>query len=269
MSADERHGMSDFQTIRFEQSGAIARITLDRPTAANGIDRQMGRELAQVANRCADDPALKVVLLTGAGKFFSAGGDLKAMAAQEGGAGAYVEHLAHDLHEAMSSFARMNALLLAAVNGTAAGAGFSLAIAADLVVAAESAAFTMAYTRAGLSPDGGASYYLPRLIGLRRTQELMLTNRTLRAAEALDWGLVHRVVPDAELAATVDELAAQFAAGPAHANAAVKKLLLVSSGHNLEEQLAREADFIGACADSADGREGIAAFLDKRAAAFE
>ncbi|RDI48248.1 enoyl-CoA hydratase/isomerase family protein [Nocardia mexicana] len=261
--------MSEYQTLRFEQSGSIARITLNKPEAANGIDDVLGRELAQVAGRCADDPSLKVVTLTGAGKFFSAGGDLKAMAAQEAGAGSYVKHLAEDLHEAISSFARMDALLITAVNGIAAGAGFSLAIVGDLVIAGESASFTMAYTRAGLSPDGGASYYLPRLIGLRRTQDLMLTNRALSAGEALDWGLVHRVVPDAELTAVVDELAERFAIGPKHANANVKKLLLVSSSHNLEEQLAREAAFISACADSADGHEGIAAFLGKRTPTFD
>ncbi|WP_280268611.1 enoyl-CoA hydratase/isomerase family protein [Nocardia wallacei] len=261
--------MTEYQTLRFEQSGSIARITLNKPEAANGIDDVLGRELAQLAGRCADDPSLKVVTLTGAGKFFSAGGDLKAMAAQGSGAGSYVKHLAEDLHEAISSFARMDALLITAVNGTAAGAGFSLAIAGDLVIAGESASFTMAYTRAGLSPDGGASYYLPRLIGLRRTQDLMLTNRALSAGEALDWGLVHRVVPDAELTSVVDELADRFAAGPKHANANVKKLLLVSSSHNLEEQLAREAAFISACADSADGQEGIAAFLGKRTPTFD
>ncbi|MCM6777035.1 enoyl-CoA hydratase-related protein [Nocardia sp. CDC159] len=260
--------MTDYETIRYERTGAVARLTLDRPTAANGLDATMGRELAHIASLCADDPTLKVVTLTGAGKFFSAGGDLKAMAAAESGSGAYVKELAEDLHQALSSFARMDALLLVAVNGTAAGAGFSLAIAGDLVVAAESASFTMAYTRAGLSPDGGASYYLPRLIGLRRAQELMLTNRTLAAAEALDWGLLHRVVPDAELATTIDGLAARFAAGPRHANANVKKLLLVSSSHNLEEQLAREAAFISALADSEDGREGISAFVAKRAPSF-
>ncbi|MBF6178675.1 MULTISPECIES: enoyl-CoA hydratase/isomerase family protein [Nocardia] len=259
---------AEFETIRFERTGDIARITLNRPEAANGINAALGRELAAAAGQCVDDPTLKVVILTGAGRFFSAGGDLKGMAAAEEGPGAYVKSLAEDLHQAMSSFARMDALLLVAVNGTAAGAGFSLAIAGDLVVAAESAAFTMAYTRAGLSPDGGSSYYLPRLIGLRRTQELMLTNRTLRAAEALEWGLLHRVVPDADLAATVDDLAEQFAAGPRTANAHVKKLLLVTHGHTLEEQMNTEADFISAAAGSADGQEGIAAFLGKRAPKF-
>ncbi|MEU6560149.1 enoyl-CoA hydratase/isomerase family protein [Nocardia nova] len=261
--------MSEYETIIFERTGAVARITLNRPKAANGIDHVLGRELAEIAALCADDPALKVVVLTGAGKFFSAGGDLKAMAAQEGTAGAYVKGLADDLHDALSSFARMDALLVVSVNGVAAGAGFSLAMAGDLVLAGESAKFTMAYTRAGLSPDGGASYYLPRLIGLRRTQELMFTNRTLSAADALDWGLLHRVVPDEELTSAVDELVAEFAAGPKQSNASVKKLLLVSPSHTLEEQTAREAAFIASCADGPDGVEGIGAFLEKRAPVFE
>jgi 2-(1,2-epoxy-1,2-dihydrophenyl)acetyl-CoA isomerase len=260
--------MSEYQTIQFEQAGRIARITLNRPDAANGIDHVLSGELARIAEYCADDPALKVVTLTGAGKFFSAGGDLKAMAGQGGSAGAYVKGLADDLHRAMSLFARMDALLIIGVNGVAAGAGFSLAISGDLVVASESAKFTMAYTRAGLSPDGGASYYLPRLVGLRRTQELMLTNRTLSAAEALDWGLVNRVVPAADVAATVTELAETFAAGPKVSNAHVKKLLLVTYNHRLEEQMATESGFIADCGDSPDGREGVAAFLGKRAPHF-
>lgn len=268
MSEQSQVQQGEYQTIEFTRTGDIARITLNRPGAANGIDHVLGRELARVASLCVDDPTLKVVTLTGAGRFFSAGGDLKAMATQPGGAGTYVKDLAHDLHEAISSFARMDALLVVAVNGIAAGAGLSLAIAGDVVLAAESASFTLAYTRAGLSPDGGASYYLPRLIGLRRTQDLMLTNRTLSAVQALEWGLLHRVVPDTELSDAADELAAQFAAGPRHANANVKKLLLVSSGHTLEEQLAREAAFISSAADDPDGAEGIAAFLGKRSPKF-
>ncbi|MCU1640808.1 MAG: paaG [Nocardia sp.] len=259
--------MSNFENISFEHNGPIARITLNRPKAANGIDQALADELAQAAAYCSEDPAIKVVVLTGAGKFFSAGGDLRAMAGS-GDTGAFIAKLAGTLHEAVSSLARMDALLIVAVNGTAAGAGFSLAVAGDLVVANESASFTMAYTKVGLSPDGGASYYLPRLIGVRRTQDLMLTNRVLSAAEALDWGLLHQVVPDAELADTVEQLAQQFAQGPKVSNANVKKLLLVSSQHTLEEQLATEASFITHAAESADGAEGIAAFLGKRSPKF-
>ena len=152
----------------------------------------MTRELAVVAALC-DVPEVKAVVLTGAGRFFCAGGDLKAMAASPLGAGPFVKGIADDLHRAISTFARMDAVLITAVNGVAAGAGFSLAVAGDLVLAADNASFTMAYTRAGLSPDGSSSYYLPRLVGVRRAQELMLTNRTLTAAEAADWGLINDV----------------------------------------------------------------------------
>lgn len=185
--------MSDYATLTFAQNGAITRIGLNRPAAANGMNDAMTRELADAANRCSVAQT-KVIVLTGAGRFFSAGGDLKAMASSSVGAGPFVQGIADDLHRAISTFAKMDAVLITAVNGIAAGAGFSLAMIGDVVIAAESASFTMAYTRAGLSPDGSSSYYLPRLIGIRRTQELMLTNRTLSAKEALDWGLVTEVI---------------------------------------------------------------------------
>ena len=259
--------MSEYQTLTFEQDGPIARIVLNRPDAANGMNDVMTAELAQVARRC-DTAPTKVVVLTGAGRFFCAGGDLKAMAASPLGPGPFVKGIADDLHRAISTFARMDAVLITAVNGVAAGAGFSLAIAGDLVLAADSASFTMAYTRAGLSPDGSSSYYLPRLVGVRRTQELMLTNRTLSAAEAADWGLVTAVVPAAEMADRTEELAEQLASAAKGSSAAVKKLMLASFGSGLEEQMELEGRLIAACADSADGREGIEAFLNKRAPKF-
>jgi 2-(1,2-epoxy-1,2-dihydrophenyl)acetyl-CoA isomerase len=256
-----------YQTLLFDQSGPITRITLNRPDAANGMNDILLTELDDAAARC-DVAATKVVVLTGAGRFFSAGGDLKAIAAAPERPGRYIKRMADHLHHAVSTFARMDAVLITAVNGIAAGAGFSIAVGGDLVLAAASARFTMAYTKAGLSPDGGASYYLPRLIGLRRTQELMLTNRMLSAAEALRWGLVNEVVDDAELAARVDQLAAQLASGATTSNAAVKKLLLTSFGNGIEEQMELEGRMIGASADSDNGREGIDAFLNKRAPHF-
>lgn len=258
--------MTEFETLKFTQSGAVVNIVLDRPDAANGMNDAMTRDLAVAASLC-DTDAVKVVTLTGAGRFFCAGGDLKAMAAAPD-PGAFVKGIANDLHRATSTFARMDAILITAVNGVAAGAGFSLGVSGDLVLAAESASFTMAYTKAGLSPDGGSSYVLPRLIGLRRTQELMITNRVLKAPQALDWGLVTAVVPDAELPAKLDELAAQIATGAKGSNSAVKKLLLNSYGAGYEEQLEIEGRLIAANANSADGKEGIAAFLGKRAPNF-
>jgi 2-(1,2-epoxy-1,2-dihydrophenyl)acetyl-CoA isomerase len=255
--------MTDYQAITFDQSGSIARITLNRADAANSMNDTMTRELAHAARRC-DDSVTKVVILTGAGRFFCAGGDLRGMASSPTTRGHYVKTIADDLHRAISTFARMDAVLITAVNGVAAGAGFSLAVTGDLVFAADTASFTMAYTAAGLSPDGSSSFYLPRLIGVRKTQELMLTNRRLSAAEALAWGLVTEVVTAAEVPARVDTLAAQIASGARGSSSAVKKLLLMSFTNGLEEQMEWEGRLIAECADSADGNEGIGAFLEKR-----
>ena len=259
--------MTDYETIVFEQSGPIARITLNRPDAANAMNDTLTRELAHAAMRC-DNSTIKAVILTGAGRFFSAGGDLRAMAASPGTRGHYVKTIADDLHRAISTFARMDAVLITAVNGVAAGGGFSLALTGDLVLASESASFTMAYTAAGLSPDGSSTYYLPRLVGWRRAQELILTNRTVSAEDAAHWGLVTECVHDARLAARADELAKQMATGARQSMSAVKKLLMSSFTNGLEEQMEWEGRLIAACADSPDGEEGISAFLQKRPPRF-
>ena len=259
--------MTDYETIVLEQSGPIARITLNRPDGANAINDTMTRELADAARRC-DHGATKAVILTGAGRFFSAGGDLRAMVSSSSTPGEYVKAMADDLHRAISTFARMDAVLITVVNGIAAGAGFSLAVTGDLVLAAESASFTMAYTAAGLSPDGSSSFYLPRLIGVRKTQELMLTNRTLSAAEALAWGLVTELANSADLAARAEALAEKIASGAKQSASGVKKLVLMSFDNGLEEQMELEGRLIAECADSPDGREGINAFLEKRRPEF-
>lgn len=258
--------MTDYQTITLEQAGPVARITLNRPDAANGMNDTMTRELADAAARC-DTPATKVVVVTGAGRFFCAGGDLKDFAAAPS-RGRHIKGVADDLHRAIATFARMDAVVITAVNGTAAGAGFSLAVIADLVLAAESASFTMAYTRVGLSPDGSSSYYLPRLVGIAKTKELMLTNRTLSADEAYRWGLVTEVVADAALAERADELAEKMAATAAGSNGGIKALLLGTFSNGLEEQMELEGRLIAQRAESADGREGVDAFLAKRKPEF-
>ncbi|MGV0721465.1 enoyl-CoA hydratase-related protein [Mycolicibacterium elephantis] len=258
--------MSEYETIKFEQSGAVTQITLNRPDAANGMNATMTRELADAAKRC-DTDATKVVVLAGSGRFFCAGGDLKDFASAPE-RGQHVKGVADDLHRAISSFARMNAVLITSINGTAAGAGFSVAVTGDLVLAAESASFTMAYTRVGLSPDGSASYFLPRLIGVTKTKELMLTNRTLSAQEASQWGLVTEVVADAELADRTAQLAERMATTSAGSNGGVKALLLGTFKNGLEEQMEHESRLIAERAGSADGREGVDAFLAKRKASF-
>ena len=256
--------MTDFKHIKFEKLGAIAKIELNRPDAANGLDSLMSSELHQAAKLCDHDPELKAVVLSASGRFFCAGGDIKEMLSHGEAVGDAIKALADDLHGAISILARMQAALIVAVNGVAAGAGFSIALVGDIVLAAESASFTMAYTRAGLCPDGSSSYFLPRLVGLRRAQELMLTNRTLSAAEACELGLVTRVVDDAELQAQANQVATEIAAGARLSTAYVKKLLLASAGNDLETQMALEGQLVAQCAASPDGREGIQAFVEKR-----
>ncbi len=260
--------MAEFENIILEQSGGVAKITLNRPDAANGINLAMAQELLQAAIHCDEDSAVRCVLITGNGKMFCAGGDLKSFAAFGDGISARLKELTTYLHAAIGRLARMDAPVIIAVNGVAAGAGFSLAVSGDLVLAAESAKFTMAYTAAGLSPDGSSSYFLPRLIGLRKTQELMLTNRRLSAEEAMAWGVITRVVADDDLQQVAAELAVKLASGPTRAHGVVKKLLQGSFGNGLETQMEHEARYIAAMASTDDGKEGVTAFMEKRKAEF-
>jgi 2-(1,2-epoxy-1,2-dihydrophenyl)acetyl-CoA isomerase len=258
----------EYGTLLYELKDNVARITLNRPDAANALDAQMGHELMLASIRASEDKSVRAVILTGAGKMFCGGGDLKHFAAQGERLPAHLKQLAGELHLAISRFARMEAPVIAAVNGSAGGAGLSLAIFADIVIAAESAKFTLAYTRAGLSPDGGSTYFLPRIIGVKRALEMALTNRVLSAKEALDWGLVTKVVPDAALQSEANALAAQLAAGAPHALGAAKRLILHSLSESLETQMELEAIAIADQARGPHSREGIAAFIAKRAPKF-
>lgn len=252
------------ETIDFSVEGAVARLVLNRPEAGNTLNSTMARELMAAAVRCDEDRAIRAVLLTGAGPVFSFGGDLKHFREQAESIGPLVKEITTYLHAAISRFTRMGKPLVVAVNGTAAGAGVSLAIMGDVVLAAQSATFTIAYTSVGLSPDGGSTFLLPRLIGQRRTQELMFTNRTLTADEAAQWGLITRAVPDAALKTESEKLAAALAAGPTMAFGTVKSLLADTTATTLETQMEMEARGIARNAQSADGREGVSAFIDKR-----
>lgn len=260
--------MPSFNTIKFSIENRIATIVFNRPDAANGLNLELASEFAHATLLCDADPSIKAVILTGNGRFFCAGGDVKAMQVAELGPGAGVKQIADELHRALSVLARLDAPVIVAVNGTAAGAGFSTAVMGDLVLAAESAKFTMAYSNVGLSPDGSSSYFLPRLIGLRKTQELMLTNRVLTAQEALDWGLVTQVVADDELMNEANKLAEKFVQSALGSNGAIKKLLLASSSNGLETQMELEGRTIAECANSNDGKEGVAAFIEKRKPEF-
>lgn len=260
--------MSEFSTIQFSIDEQVARITLNRPDAANSINIPMSRDLLNASIECRENADIRAIVLTGNGKMFCAGGDLASFADLGDRLPAALREITANVHAAIANFQRGNAPLITAINGAAAGAGFSLAIAGDFALAAASARFTMAYTAAGLAPDGGSSWFLPRLIGHRRALELAVTNRRLDADEALQWGLVNRVVADNELTDETDALASQLAAGATQAFGTTKRLFLQSFDSSLETQLQRESDGIAAMGASADGREGIDAFHNKRKPEF-
>ena len=260
--------MTQYETIKFELEGHVATITLNRPKAANGLNAKMASELAEIAQSCKDNANLRAVILTANGRFFSAGGDVKEMASHGDNIGPEIAALADNLHLAISRFSRMDAPIIMAVNGMAEGAGFSLAVSGDFVIASREAGFMMAYTNAGLSPDGSSSYFLPRLIGVRRTQELMLTNRKLSAQEACEWGLINQVVEADKVLGTAQDLAKRLAAGSLKSHAGVKKLLVCTFENTLEAQMDLETETIRGCAISKEGREGVAAFMEKRAPNF-
>ena len=261
--------MAEYETLTFETRNNVAHITFNRPEGANAINLDLARDFSDAIRRCDEDPAVRAVVLSGNGKLFCAGGDLKSFAAQDPSElPTHLREVTHFLHGAIATFAHMSSPVIAAVHGSAAGAGFSLACACDFVFAAESAKFTMAYIKAGLTPDGSASYFLPRIVGYRRALELAIMNPVLTAAQAKELAIVTRVVPDAELLAQVTAFAEELAAGPTLAFGGVKRLLLDSANNKLETQMAHETDWISQMARTKDGREGIAAFVAKRPAKF-
>ncbi len=242
----------------------IARLTLNRPKAGNAIDQAMADALVEAAVRVANDAAIRVVLLTGTGRLFCAGGDIGAFTAPGSDTASVLTKLAGTLHQALTLLAGMEKPFVVAVNGPAAGAGLSLTLAGDITLASDTAHFTAAYGAIGLTPDGGMSWRLPRAVGLRRAQEILLTNRRIGAAEAEALGIVTRVVPAETLAAEADSLARTLADGPVQALAATRALLAESFRNGLADQLALEARTIAAAGRRAEAQEGLAAFLARR-----
>jgi 2-(1,2-epoxy-1,2-dihydrophenyl)acetyl-CoA isomerase len=257
-----------YQALQYEVKDAIATITLNRPAAYNALDLTLARELFEAAVLADEDRSLRCVIVTGAGRAFCAGGDVKAFHEAGDRVGVLIKHLTTYLHGAVSRLARTPKPVIMAINGVAAGGGLSLALSGDLVLATESAKFTMAYSKIAASPDGSSTYFLPRLIGFRRTLELHFTNRLLTAREALDWGLINRVHPDAEFAAGVAALARELADGPTAAFGRTKLLVHQSTQESLETQMELEAQAIAASGATEDFRNGVAAFASKQAVKF-
>ena len=261
--------MESFKNVLFEIREQVAHITLNRPEVSNAMNLEMSREFYEAAFECEQSSDLRAVLITGSGRAFCSGGDVKSFAAQDPGhLSAYYRRITLFLHQAIHLFARMRAPVVMAVNGAAGGGGMSLACAGDIVLAGESARFTMAYTQIGLTPDGSSSYYLPRIVGLRRALELALTNRVLSAREAETIGLVTRVIPDDQLMAHAQRLVAELTKGPTRAYEGVKRLFYSATNTSLAEQMEFETEWLTAMAETADVREGIAAFLAKRQPQF-
>lgn len=244
--------------------GAVATITLNRPQAGNTVTQPLADALLDAAIACDQNPAIRCVVLTGSGKLFCGGGDISGFSEAGDGIPAYLSRLAGTLHMASAKLMRMAKPLLVLVNGPAAGAGLSLAICGDVVIAARSAHFTAAYGAVGLTPDGGMSWMLPRLVGMRRAQEIILTNKRVSADEAAAIGMVTRMVEDDQLAEEGAKMAQTLARAATGAIAGARALLIDSSHTPFEAQLERETRSIAAAGGSAECREGVSAFLERR-----
>jgi 2-(1,2-epoxy-1,2-dihydrophenyl)acetyl-CoA isomerase len=261
------------ETVTLRRDGAAATIVLDRPQALNAWNRQLGDDLLAALREAAEDDAVRAVRLTGAGRAFSSGADLKDITAMEEertpeGHPDVQRLLRERYHPIITLVREMPKPVLAAVNGPAAGIGCSLALAADLVIAAESAYFLLAFVNIGLVPDGGSSLLVPSRVGFARAAEMAMLGERIPAPQALAWGLINRVSPDDAFAADADALLERLAAGPTRAYAGAKRQLNGWIYGRMHEQLELEAAVQQELAGSEDFAEGVAAFVERRTAVF-
>ncbi len=261
----------DYSAILFEIKDAVARITLNRPDRLNAFTEQMHKELAAALDQIRNDPSVRVLVITGAGRAFSAGQDLgeRMMSGEPDAAPRQVgSSLEKYYNPLVRSLRELPLPVLCVVNGVAAGAACNIALACDLVLAARSAAFVQVFSNIGLIPDAGGTYLLPRLVGMARAMAWSLLAEKVSAEQAVETGLIWRCVDDELLGQEAESLVQRLAAGPTHAYALTKRALHASPGHSLEEQLAMEAHLQSSAIGSKDFREGVAAFLGKRRPAF-
>ena len=258
----------DLQTINYDVRDGVAHVRFARADGANTVNPQFSRDLRDVMLEIEWDKEVKAVSVTAEGPVFHAGGDLKEF--HEAGAGLpkLASGMLTDFHGGIYKMNRMLKPFVAGVTGAAGGVGLSSVSAFDLVVAGESAKFTMAYTRAGVTPDGTSTYFVARHIGVRRMLDLTLTNRTLSADEAEAWGLVNRVVPDDEVDSATAEIAQSLADGPAWALGHAKQIVYAGFDSPLEQAGEVEGVMIATAMGTHDGKEGIAAFVEKRSPNF-
>ena len=258
-----------YKTIIFEIKDNIAFIKLNRPDHYNSLNELMARELLDISYECDSNKSIRCVILTGQGeKAFCSGGDLKSFYEQEENVSRHLKEVTHFLHGAITRFSRMDAPLIVAVNGVAAGAGLSFVGFADLAVCSDKASFVSAYSKAGLTPDGSSSYFLPRIIGSRRYLELVLTNKTLSSKEALEWGLINKIFEHEILYKETFKIAKELSEGPTLAFGRTKELVHNSFTSSLEGQMELETIMISKSADTEDGKEGIRSFVKKEKPTF-
>jgi 2-(1,2-epoxy-1,2-dihydrophenyl)acetyl-CoA isomerase len=258
-----------YETVIWEQADGVGRLTLNRPQTLNAWTAEFGRELRQVIVEDAADPAVRAVLITGAGRGFSSGADLKAgFDPAEDGMPDIRKELHEIYHPAIAGVRRLPKPVVAAVNGPAVGIGCSLALACDLVLAAESAYFGLAFVNIGLMPDGGSTAFVPPAVGKARAFQMALLGERVPAPQALDWGLVNWVHPDERLMDEANALAKRLAAGPTRSYAGSKQALNRFIYGDLDAQLDLEAEIQHQLGRSQDFLEGTTAFVQKRAPAF-
>lgn len=254
--------------IAVSVNDGVATLRLNDPKSMNALSVSMGAEFDAAMDGLVADTSIRSLVITGTGRGFSAGGDVQAFYDKREAPHATMQAVLDGLHGSVSKLLSAPFPTIAAINGVVAGAGMGLAMATDLAVAVDTAVFTMAYTGIGVSPDGSSTFFLPRLVGTRRAMELILTNRVLSAAEALDLGIVNQVVSEDEFDASVAKLAGKLAAGPTLAYVRARELLTASFANDPFMQMDAEAASILAAASTDDFYEGISAFIEKRKPGF-
>jgi 2-(1,2-epoxy-1,2-dihydrophenyl)acetyl-CoA isomerase len=259
----------EYETVQVRRRGGELRITLDRPEAMNAWNKQLGEDLSAAIEAAAADDEVRAVVVTGAGRAFSSGADLKAgFDPTPSGRPDVHTALTERYHPIITGIRHMPKPVVAAVNGPAVGIGLSLALAADLVIARESAYFLLAFVNIGLVPDGGSSLFVPERVGFARATEMAMLGERIPARQALEWGLINRVAADEDFEAEVDALAERLASGPTRSYAGAKRQLNAWLYGRMDEQLALEADIQQQSAETGDFLEGVQAFLQKRPPAF-
>ncbi|HKZ70403.1 MAG TPA: enoyl-CoA hydratase-related protein [Anaerolineales bacterium] len=259
--------MPDYKTLLYSLENGVAEITLNRPDSLNAFNDELAAELQDALKNVERDSTARALILTGAGKGFCAGQDVSAIR-ERAGDHSFREHLLKTFHPIVGKLSALEKPVIAAINGAAVGAGFGLALACDIRYAAENAKFRMAFIGLGLAPDSGTSYFLPRLVGLGRALEMAYTNELIDAKAALSLGLVNKIFPAADLLPQARALASQLAAGPTRGYGLTKRAMLRAAASTLTDALDYEAHLQDIAGRTADHKEGVAAFLDKRKPEF-